>query len=438
MSVDVPFASLPLKRLISSIASGVSVNAADTPAEKGYRGVLKTSCVYSGTFDPSENKTVVLEDLERVACPVKAGTLVVSRMNTPDLVGAAGLVTCDEPDIFLPDRLWQVSFDRLVANPRFVYWWTRSALYRDQVKVACAGTSSSMQNLDQGSFRSFSVPRMNLSEQERIANFLDDKTARIDALISEKEQLVRSLEEYQYSYSSRLMTRGLDERVKTATNSFPEVGNVPAHWTVTPLKFLGEVRSGVAKGKDLGDKDTVTLPYLRVANVQDGYVDLSTVLDIEVSSSEATRYLLRKGDVLMNEGGDNDKLGRGAVWQGQIEPCIHQNHVFAVRLADPELADWVSRFTSTHAARTYFFLRSKQSTNLASINQSNVRELPIPMPPDAERRAVMAELQRIAKSTTALIEHAVEHITRLREYRSSLISAAVTGQLTFNELEVTA
>ena len=265
--------------------------------------------------------------------------------------------------------------------------------------------------------------------QERIANYLDDKTARIDALIAEKEQLVRSLQEYQYSYSSHLMTRGLDERVKTAPNSFPEIGDVPAHWTVTPLKFLGEVRSGVAKGKDLGDKDTITLPYLRVANVQDGYVDLSNVLDIEVSSTEATRYLLRKGDVLMNEGGDNDKLGRGAVWQGQIEPCIHQNHVFAVRLADPELADWVSRFTSTHAARTYFFLRSKQSTNLASINQSNVRELPIPMPPDAERRAVMVELQRIAKSTTDLIEHAVEHIARLREYRSSLISATVTGQL---------
>jgi type I restriction enzyme S subunit len=103
-----------------------------------------------------------------------------------------------------------------------------------------------------------------------------------------------------------------------------------------------------------------------------------------------------------------------------------------------ELADWVSAFTSTDAARTYFYLRSKQSTNLASINQSNVRELPVPMPPEEERKAIMTELKRSSKAINDLIEHAVEHIARLREYRSSLISAAVTGQLDVGSLEVPA
>lgn len=432
MTIAAPFATVPLKRLIASIASGVSVNATDVSAEPGQIGVLKTSCVYTGTFDPSENKTVVPDELERVACPVLAGTLVVSRMNTPDLVGAAGLVGADAPGIYLPDRLWQVSFDREAAEPRFVYWWTRSELYREQVKMACAGASSSMQNLDQGSFRTFDVPRQSLAQQERIANFLDVQTARIDSLIAGKEQLVDSLRAYQFSYSSRLMTRGMDESVKTSATSFPEIGAVPSHWTVKRLKFLGEVRSGVAKGKDIGGKDTVRLPYLRVANVQAGYVDLSEVSEIDVAESDAARYLLRNGDVLMNEGGDNDKLGRGAVWQGQIDPCIHQNHVFAVRLGDLGLATWVSDFTSTDAARAYFFLRSKQSTNLASINQSNVLELPVPMPPEDERLELQAELQRVNRATSDLVSHAVEHIGRLREFRSSLISAAVTGQIDIN------
>lgn len=269
-----------------------------------------------------------------------------------------------------------------------------------------------------------------------IAKFLDDRTARIDALIAEKERLVARLKEFQYSYSSELMTRGYSPRARLVRTSFPEIGSVPEHWTVERLKFLGEVRSGVAKGKDLGDRNTVTLPYLRVANVQDGYVDLGEVLDIEVAESEASNYLLKKNDVLMNEGGDNDKLGRGTVWQGQIDPCIHQNHVFAVRLADPGLAEWVARFTSTDAARAYFFLRSKQSTNLASINQTNVLELPVPMPPPEERKTLLAEIQRSALATTNLIEHAVEHIARLREYRSSLISAAVTGQLDTSTFKV--
>src|SRR5690606_37015243 len=99
-----------LKNVISRIESGVSVNAIDTPAAEGEIGVLKTSCVYRGWFEPVENKAVVPEEYERVGCPVTAGTLIVSRMNTPDLVGAAGMVGESNPGLFLPDRLWQVHF----------------------------------------------------------------------------------------------------------------------------------------------------------------------------------------------------------------------------------------------------------------------------------------------------------------------------------------
>lgn len=266
-------------------------------------------------------------------------------------------------------------------------------------------------------------------QQQRIANFLDEQTVRIDALIAEKLELLETLKEYQYAYSSRIMTRGLESSVSLKETSYPELGLIPAHWSVKRLKFLGDVRSGIAKGKDHGERDTVSLPYLRVANVQDGYVDLTDVQEIEVGKHEVARFLLQPGDVLMNEGGDNDKLGRGTVWEGQIAPCVHQNHVFAVRLTDVSLAAWVARFTSTDSARTYFFLRSKQSTNLASINQTNVRELPVPMPPDDERGRILEEVERSASASAQLATHVTEHLERLREYRSSLISAAVTGQL---------
>ena len=314
------------------------------------------------------------------------------------------------------------------TSARFLNYVVQSEQFRQNGAGAMTGAGG-LKRVPDDFTRDFKTPWPKRSEQERIANFLDEQTARIDALIAEKERLVESLRAFQFSHSSNLMARGLNASAAFEKPTYPELVELPSHWTVKRLKVLGEVRSGVAKGKDLGERATVLLPYLRVANVQDGYVDLTEVSEIEVPESEATRYLLRKGDVLMNEGGDNDKLGRGAVWQGQIDPCIHQNHVFAVRLHDTSMAEWVSRFTSTDAARTYFFLRSKQSTNLASINQSNVRELPVPMPPEVERAAILAELDRSAKATTELINHAVEHIARLREYRASLISAAVTGKL---------
>src|ERR1700722_3084761 len=95
----------PLKYLIEKIESGTSVNAYDEPADADSWGVLKTSCVYSGTFNPAENKTVIETETNRVSCQLKADTLIVSRMNTPDLVGATGLVKIAPENLYLPDRL---------------------------------------------------------------------------------------------------------------------------------------------------------------------------------------------------------------------------------------------------------------------------------------------------------------------------------------------
>lgn len=361
---------------------------------------------------------------------LNVGDLVVTKSSGSELhIGKTSLVT---PEVAALNACYSNFMQRLRVDertdPRFVHYWMNNELCREQFAFLSNSTSG-LANLNGtvlGTARLAFPPH---GEQSRIANFLDEQTARIDALIAEKEALLQKLKEQRYSYASQLMTRGLDAAAPLQQTSFPELGSIPAHWEVKRLKFLGEVRSGVAKGKDLGEAETVSLPYLRVANVQDGYVDLSEVLEIEVAATDAARYLLKSGDVLMNEGGDNDKLGRGTVWQGQIDPCIHQNHVFAVRLNDPGDAEWVAKFTSTDAARTYFFLRSKQSTNLASINQTNVRELPVPMPPAHERAMLLEELNRFTSAVDLLCTHAQAHIARLREYRSSLISAAVTGQL---------
>lgn len=115
-----------LKRVISGIESGTSVNSVDVPAADGEYGVLKTSCVYGGYFEPSENKRVVDEEIVRLTCPVRLQRLIVSRMNTPQLVGAAGIVQEESTHLFLPDRLWQVAIERVY--PKFAYWWTQLSM----------------------------------------------------------------------------------------------------------------------------------------------------------------------------------------------------------------------------------------------------------------------------------------------------------------------
>jgi type I restriction enzyme S subunit len=211
------------------------------------------------------------------------------------------------------------------------------------------------------------------------------------------------------------------------------LGVVPAHWEVARLKHVATVRGGVAKGRNLGDSPTVTLPYLRVANVQDGYIDLTEVAEIEVAVSEVERYSLRKGDVLMNEGGDNDKLGRGDVWNGEIHPCLHQNHVFAVR-PSRIVSEWLALLTSSDYAKRFFESRAKQTTNLASISSSNLSELPVLLPPEREQRELLTKVAGRLGPLESAVSRAKAMVELAKEHRSALIAAAVTGKIDVREV----
>ena len=168
---------------------------------------------------------------------------------------------------------------------------------------------------------------------------------------------------------------------------------LPHGWVRKALENLASVQTGIAKGKSVNGT-TVSVPYLRVANVQDGHVDLSVMKEITLKPSEVDRYSLQKGDVLFTEGGDFDKLGRGTVWNAEIEPCLHQNHVFAVRPeSDRLLPEFLAYLAASQHGRCYFQLSSKQSTNLASINSTQLKQFPVLLPPLPEQRKIAAILR---------------------------------------------
>ena len=163
---------------------------------------------------------------------------------------------------------------------------------------------------------------------------------------------------------------------------------LPEGWKRVPLHKIAEIRTGLAKGKQ-GLKEPVELPYLRVANVQDGHIDLKEVKTIQVGRADIDRYALLAGDVLMTEGGDFDKLGRGAVWAGEIAPCLHQNHVFAVRPnADYLDSSFLSALSASEYGRNYFLSCAKRSTNLASINSSQLKTFPVLLPQLDEQKGI--------------------------------------------------
>ncbi len=203
----------------------------------------------------------------------------------------------------------------------------------------------------------------------------------------------------------------------------------PSDWQRYRLSEIAEIRTGLAKGKQ-HLQNTVERPYLRVANVQAGHLDLSEVKTIVASERDAERYTLKDGDVLLTEGGDFDKLGRGTLWAGEIDNCLHQNHIFVVRpdrtVLMPQYLVWL---TNSPEGRRYFIRASKQSTNLASINSTQLRQYPVVIPPMPEQYAI-AKVLRTWDVGVTQVEKLIHAKRRLKH---GLIQQLLTGKRRFHE-----
>ncbi len=366
-------------------------------------------------------------DSERVGRVLKQGDLLLEKSGG----GEGQPVGC----VVLYDDILPAVCSNFVARVQIApgmdssFWrYVHAAAYAVRLNTRSIKQTSGIQNLDASQYFDERGAFPPLPEQTQIAAFLDRETAKIDTLVAEQRQLMALLKEKRQAVISHAVTRSLNPHAPLRPSGIEWLGDVPEHWDVTPLKYIADVQTGVAKGKDHGARNTISVPYLRVANVQDGYLDLETVAMMDIPAEDLPRYALQPGDVLMNEGGDFDKLGRGHVWDGQIDPCITQNHVFAVRPRKVASA-WLNAITGSNFAQFYFMTRSKQSTNLASISSTNLMELPVILPPESEQHAILAFIADQTARFDTLTTEAQRAIALLQERRTALISAAVTGQI---------
>lgn len=195
----------------------------------------------------------------------------------------------------------------------------------------------------------------------------------------------------------------------------------------TQLGELANVRSGVTKGRKLNSRTTVDVPYLRVANVQDGFLDLDEVKTIEVLPTDCQKHELQKGDILMTEGGDPDKLGRGCIWRSEINGCIHQNHIFRVRTdRNLLLPEYLAALLRTQYAKHYFLSCAKRSSNLASINSTQLKAFQVPVPSvDLQQKFVVAVEQW--ETTASRLKEALNESNGMFK---ALLHQAFSGELT--------
>lgn len=297
------------------------------------------------------------------------------------------------------------------VDPRWICYALRSKQFLDEGVASYQGVAG-LQRVPPWFVASFRVADCDAVHQRRVADFLDDRLGRIDQIIRTRREQAALLREWEQAAIDAIVQCRADERM-------------------TRLGRVASVQSGITvdAGRAAVDKP-VRRPYLRVANVQAGHLDLSEIKEVTVPADLAERTALRPGDVLMTEGGDLDKLGRGTVWNGEIRDCLHQNHVFAVRpdrsLMIPE---FLAAYTRSTDARHHFSSTGTKTTNLASTSSSKVRDLPIPTRLLADQQTAVVALKKIAADHDAGTTSVQRSIELLTEYKTSLITAAVTGEL---------
>ena len=359
-------------------------------------------------------KGIVLRDIiEGAAIKTKsqqvcrAGEFLVAEIDAK--VGGFGIVPNDLDGAIVSSHYFLFTIDESQLDRGFLGYFIRTPAFRDQV---AAQGSTNYAAIRPGHVLEYEIPLPPLEEQRRIVAKIDHLAAKIDEAHGLMRRSQQQTAQWVPSVAHRLFTQDLPERA----------GRVP-------LGTVSDVRSGVTLGRQLSG-DLVELPYLRVANVQDGFLDLDIIKTIHVKAEERDKWQMEPGDLLLTEGGDWDKLGRGTVWRAEIPDCIHQNHIFRVRLDtarfDPA---YVLAVIRSPYGKDYFKGASKQTTNLASINQRQLKAFPVFSVPLAEQRRIVSYLDSIQARINRLKTLQEKTAAELDALLPAILDKAFNGEL---------
>ena len=240
------------------------------------------------------------------------------------------------------------------------------------------------------------IPEVGYAEQKKIAAVLDKVS---DLIFLRKQQLAR-----------------LDELIKARfVEMFGDMLLNSLGWSEKPLECLADIVSGITKGRKTTETDLQEVPYMAVSNVKNGYIDWTTVKTILATRQEIEQYRLLPDEILMTEGGDPDKVGRGAIIKKPLENSIHQNHIFRVRLNENELLpSFFAEYLQHQKAKRYFLGCAKQTTGIASINMRQLKALPVLTPPLSLQNEFAAFVERVNQQKQA-VQQSLEKLELMKK-----------------------
>ncbi len=297
-------------------------------------------------------------------------------------------------------------------NPKLLYYFLQA------VELPDKGYARHFQYLEKAE-----IPVPPLPEQERIVSRIEELLSDLDAGVAALERVRAGLKRYKASVLKAACEGKLFGDVELGEEG------LPMGWRWTTVGEIGEISGGLTKNSKR-DALKMKMPYLRVANVYANELQLDDVSEIGVEEKEIKRALLQDGDLLVVEGnGSPDQIGRVAIWNGSISPCLHQNHIIKVRFEPKEVAEYVLYWLLSESGREQITKVASSTSGLYTLSLSKVSNLPVPLPPLDEQRRIVAEVER-RLSVVGEVESAVEvGLVRAGRVRQSVLRSAFEGRL---------
>lgn len=399
---------------ISQVASGVTLGRKlrgnPTLHEIPY---LRVANVKDGYLDLEDIKTIEATQAEIDKSLLQVGDILLTEGGDPDKLGRGTFWDGSIERCIHQNHIFRVRFDHSQFLPEFVSAQISSP-YGKSYFLAHAKQTTGIATINQQVLKGFPLILPPIAEQKRIMAILSDRLAAVD--------------------KARLATQTQLEAAQALPAAYlRQIFNSPEaqKWEKKPLGDVAEVGAGITLGRKFKEgTSTRQIPYLRVANVKDGYLDLSNITSTEATEAEIKKCLLQYGDILLTEGGDPDKLGRGTYWQNELPECIHQNHIFRVRF---DLNEYVPSFLSAQIGsaygKAYFLANAKQTTGIATINQQVLKGFPIMSPSIETQKKVVLELEEALKQSRAVEKALQDQLVTINALPSALLRQAFNGEL---------
>ncbi|ENF7435599.1 restriction endonuclease subunit S [Vibrio vulnificus] len=336
---------------------------------------------------------------------------------TSDYDGSVSLIS-----IILEPRLYE---------PRFAHHLLRSYNFQEEFYKYGKGIVADLWSTRYSDMKNIFVPLMPIAEQKAIATFLDRETQRIDSLIEEKQTFIKLLKEKRQALISHVVTKGLNSNVEMQDSGIEWIGQVPKHWEVKKIKHIcSNFMYGTSQDCNQSD---VGYPVLRIPNIKSTNVNFEDLKYANISDVDALTYLLSRGDILViRTNGNPNLVGQSALFDsnGQYLFASYLIKLTPKRGVDTSFLVEAMNSLSVRQALTF---QSRTSVGNYNLSIPSLANTSIAIPPIDEQKTITNYLSAATINIDLLIQETDKSIALLKEHRTSLISAAVTGKIDVRE-----